>query len=75
METQYHLVDFFFQCYDTRVNSDWTKTVIVTFVLTIINSKSVSKTTFTRAGFIRVNVKLIKIYPYSSVAFIFYPKK
>ena len=32
---------------DTRVNSDWAKTIVVTSVLKIINSKSVSKTTFT----------------------------
>ena len=29
---------------DTRVNSDWAKTIIITFVLKIINSKSVSNT-------------------------------
>ena len=33
---------------DTCVNSDWAKTIIVMFVLTIINSKSISKITFTR---------------------------
>ena len=74
METQYHLVDFF-KCYDTRVNSDWAKTVIVTFVLTIINSKSVYKTTLTRRRFTRVNVETNKINPYSSVAFRCNPKK
>ena len=31
-----------------RVNSDRVKTIIATFVLKIINSDSVSKTTFTR---------------------------
>ena len=41
---------------DTRVNSDWAKTIIVTFVLKLINSKSVFKTTFTRWGFIRVKM-------------------
>ena len=47
---------FFYIMIDTRVNSDWTKTIIVTFVLKIINSKSVCKTTFSRGGFIWVNV-------------------
>ena len=41
---------------DTRVNSDLAKTKIVTFALKMINNKSVSKTTFTREEFIRVNV-------------------
>ena len=44
----------------TRVNSDRAKTIIATFVLKIINSKSVSKTTFTRGGFIRENGKTDK---------------
>ena len=47
-------------CYftiDTRVNSDLAKTIIVTFALKIINSKSVSKTTFIRGEFTRVNVE------------------
>ena len=62
---------------DTRVNSDWAKTKIVTFLSKIINSmsKSVSKTTFTRGGFIRVNGETIKIFPYSSVAFGRNPEK
>ena len=48
MENQYHLVDFLKNIMvNTPVNSDWTKTIIVTFVLKIINSKSVSETTFT----------------------------
>ena len=51
---------FFYIMIDTRVNSDWAKTIIVTFVLKIINSKSVSKTTFTRVEFIRVNVETDK---------------
>ena len=42
---------------DTCVSSDWAKTIIVTFVLRIINIKSVSKTTFTRVRFIQINVK------------------
>ena len=54
---------------DTRVNSDLAKTKIVTFALKIINSRGVSKTTFTQGKFIRVNVETIKIYPYSPVAF------
>ena len=45
---------FFYVMIDTRVNSDLATTKIVTFVLKIINSKSVSKTTFTRGEFIRV---------------------
>ena len=45
---------------DTRVHSDWAKTIIVTFVLKIINSKSVSKTTFTQGEFIRVIVDIYK---------------
>ena len=45
---------------DTCVNSDWAKTIIVTFVLKIINSKSVSRATFTRGGFIQVNVETDK---------------
>ena len=45
---------------DTRVNSDGAITIIVTFVLEIINSRSVSKTTFTRGGFIRVNMETDK---------------
>ena len=51
---------FFNSMIDSRVNSDWTKTIIATFVLKIINSKSVSKTTFTREGLIRVNVETNK---------------
>ena len=51
---------FFFIMTDTRVHSDWAKTVNVTFVSEIINSKSVSKTTFTRVGFIWVNVETDK---------------
>ena len=47
----------FFIMIDTRVNSDLAETKIVTFALKIINSKSVSKTTFTRGEFIRVNVE------------------
>ena len=43
---------------DTHVNSDLAK--IVTFTLKIINSKSESKTTFTRGEFIRVNVEMDK---------------
>ena len=46
---------------DTRVNSAVAETKIVTFVLKIINSKSVSKTTFTQGEFIRVNVETDKI--------------
>ena len=42
---------------DTHVNSDWAKT----FVLTIINSKSVSKTTFTRVEFVETDKKFIRI--------------
>ena len=60
---------------DTRVNSDLAKTKIVTFALKIVNSKSVSKTTFTREEFIRVNVETDKIYPYSHVAFRCNPEK
>ena len=45
---------------DTRVNSDLAETKIVTFALKIINSKSVSKTMFTRGEFIRVNVETDK---------------
>ena len=40
----------FYTMIDTRVNSNLAKTIIVTFVLKIINSKSVSKTTFKRGG-------------------------
>ena len=70
MENQFDVVVFFFHIMiDTNVNSDWAKTIIVTFVLKIINNKSVSKTTFTRGGFIRVNVETNKNYPYSSAAF------
>ena len=47
MESQFHVVVFFYFTIDTRVNSDWAKTIIVTFVLKIVNSQSVSKTTFT----------------------------
>ena len=43
---------------DTRVNFDLAKAKIVTFALKIINSKSVSKTTFTRGEFIRITDKL-----------------
>ena len=56
---------------DTRVNSDWAKTIIVTFVLKIISSieqKCVHDHVHTR-GFIRVNVERIKFTDlYSSVA-------
>ena len=45
---------------DTHVHSDLTKTKIVTFALKAINSKSVSKTTFTRGEFIQVNVETDK---------------
>ena len=45
---------------DTRVNSDLPKTQIVMFALKIINSKTVSKTTFTRGEFIKVNVETDK---------------
>ena len=58
MESQFHVVVFFM--IDIRINSDWAKTIIATFVLKIINSKSVSKTTFTRGGFIREKVKTDK---------------
>ena len=51
---------FFYITIDTRVNSDRAKTIIVTFVLKIINSKSVSKTTFTRGGINQVNVETDK---------------
>ena len=44
----------------TRVNSDLAKTEILTFALKIINSKSVSKTTFTPGEFIPVNVETDK---------------
>ena len=47
---------FFYITIDTCVNSDWAKTIILMFMLKIINSKSVSKTTFIGGGFIRVNV-------------------
>ena len=72
METRYRLVVLFFVCFffgggrgvyimiSTRVNSYWAKAIIVTFVLKIINSKSVSNTTFTREGFIQVNVETDK---------------
>ena len=43
-------MSFFYIVIDTRVNSDLAKTKIVTFALKIINSKSVSKTTFTRGN-------------------------
>ena len=49
MESQFHVVAFYIMI-DTRVNSDLDKTKIVTFALKIINSKSVSKTTFTRGN-------------------------
>ena len=51
---------FFNIMIDTRVNSDLAESLIVTFVLKIINSKSVSKTTVTSGGFIRVNVETDK---------------
>ena len=54
------------------MNSDLVKTKTVTFALKIINSKSVSKTTFTRGEFIR---KRIKMYPYLPVAFRCNPEK
>ena len=39
MESQFHVVVFVFNIIiDPRVNSDWAKTIIVRFVLTIINS-------------------------------------
>ena len=46
MESQFHVVAFYIMI-DTLVNSDWAKTIIVTFVLKIINRKSVSMTTLT----------------------------
>ena len=55
---------------DTRVNFDRAKTIIVTFVLKIINSEGVSKSLFTQRGFIRVNVETVKNFPYWSVVFI-----
>ena len=45
---------------DTPVNSDWAKIIVIAFVLNIINSKSVSKATFTQGGFIQVNVETDK---------------
>ena len=45
---------------DTHENSDLVETKIVMFALKTINSKSVSKTTFTRGEFIRVNVETDK---------------
>ena len=60
MESQFHAVVSFYIAIDTRVKSDWAKTIIVTFALKIINSKSMSKTTFTPGGFIRVNVEIDK---------------
>ena len=51
METQYHLVVFVnIIMIDTLVNSDWAKTIITTFVLKIVNSKSVPKITFPSGG-------------------------
>ena len=63
MESQFHVVVclfFFYIMIDTCVNSDLAKAKIVTFASKIINSKSVSKTTFTRGEFIQVNVKTDK---------------
>ena len=60
MESQFHVVVFFHIMIDACVNSDLAKTKIVTFALKIINSKSVSKTTFTRGEFIRENVETDK---------------
>ena len=51
---------FLYHEYLTRLNSDLAKTKIVTFALKIINSKSASRTTFTREEFIRVNVGMDK---------------
>ena len=51
---------FFYIMIDIHENSDLAETKIVTFALKTINSKSVSKTTFTRGEFIRVNVKTDK---------------
>ena len=59
MESQFHVVIFNFTI-DTRANSDQAKTTIVTFVLKIINSIRVSKTTFTRGELIWVNVETHK---------------
>ena len=45
IDTQFNLnVCFFNTVMDTCVNSDWAKTITVTFVLKIINSKLVSNT-------------------------------
>ena len=62
MESQFHVVVCFclYIMIDTRVNSDLAKTKIVTFALKIINSKSVSNTTFTGGEFIQVNVETDK---------------
>ena len=45
MDTQFNLnACFFYMIIDTCVNSYWTKTIIVTFMLKIINNKLVSNT-------------------------------
>ena len=48
---------------DTCVNSDWAKTITVTFVLKIINSKLVSSTSSDEADLSGLMWKRIKIYP------------
>ena len=62
METQFYLVllVFFNIIVNTCVHSDWAKTIIITFVLEIINIRRVSKTTFTRGGYIQVNAEMDK---------------
>ena len=54
------MVVFFYIMIDARVNSDLAKTKIATFALKGINSRSVSKITFTRGEFIRVKVETDK---------------
>ena len=60
MESQFNVVSFFLYYDRYSCKPDLAKIKIVTFALKIINSKNVSKTTFTRWEFIRVNVETDK---------------
>ena len=65
MESQFHVVVFVFNIIiDTRVNSDWAETIIVRFVLTIINSfGNCVRDHVHKREIYPGNVETIKIYP------------
>ena len=75
MESQFHAVVFFYFTIDTRVNFDWAKTIIVTFVLKLPTAKVCPRPHSHEGDLSGQMWKRIKSYPYSSVAFRCNPEK